>query len=166
MPSHSVHIETLLKVFPDARLIWAHRDPYKATGSLANLWKLPQGMVMHPEAIDLKAMGRDAMAQMRYHVERPLRARDRIGDERFFHMYYHEMMRDPMDVMRRIYDWAGDPLTAETEARMQNWLAEHPQDRFAPNAYSLDHYGLTVEQLEPIFAEYLDTFDIELEGTP
>jgi hypothetical protein len=166
MPSHSVHIETLLKVFPDARLIWAHRDPYKATGSLANLWKLPQGMVMHPEAIDLKAMGRDAMAQMRYHVERPLRARDRIGDERFFHMYYHEMMRDPMDVMRRIYDWAGDPLTAETEARMQNWLAEHPQDRFAPNAYRLDQYGLTVEQLEPIFAEYLDTFDIELEGTP
>jgi sulfotransferase family protein len=166
MPSHSVHIDALLKVFPDARLIWAHRDPYKATGSLCNLWKLPKGMVMHPESIDLKAMGRNAMAQMRYHVERPLRARERIGDERFFHMYYHEMMRDPMGVMRRIYDWAGDPLTAETEARMQNWLAEHPQDRFARNAYTLDQYGLTVEQLQPIFAEYLDTFDIELEGAP
>jgi hypothetical protein len=166
MPSHSVHIEALLNVFPDARLIWAHRDPYKATGSLANLWKLPKGMTHHPEAIDLEDMGRNAMWQMRYHVERPLRARERIGDERFFHMYYHEMMRDPMHVMRRIYDWAGDPLTAETEARMRNWLAEHPQDRFALNAYSLDQYGLTVEQLEPIFAEYLDTFDIELEATP
>ena len=166
MPSHSVHIDALLKVFPDARLIWAHRDPYKATGSLCNLWRLPKGMVMYPESIDLKAMGRNAMAQMRYHVERPLRARERIGDERFFHMYYHEMMRDPMGVMRRIYDWAGDPLTAETEARMQNWLAEHPQDRFAANAYTLDQYGLTVEQLQPIFAEYLDTFDIELEGAP
>lgn len=165
MPSHSVHIEALLKVFPDARLIWAHRDPYRATGSLCNLWKLPKGMVLHPDAIDLNAMGRNAMAQMRYHVQRPLRARDRIGDERFFHMYYHEMMRDPMDVMRRIYEWADEPLTAETEARMRNWLAEHPQDRFALNAYTLDQYGLTVEALEPIFAEYLDTFDIELEGT-
>jgi hypothetical protein len=166
MPSHSVHIEALLKVFPDARLVWAHRDPYKATGSLCNLWKLPKGMVLKPDAIDLEAMGRNAMAQMRYHVERPLRARDRIGDERFFHMYYHEMMRDPMDVMRRIYEWADEPLTSETEARMRNWLAEHPQDLFALNAYSLDQYGLTVEQLEPIFAEYLDTFDIELEGAP
>jgi hypothetical protein len=166
MPSHSVHIEALLKVFPDARLVWAHRDPYKATGSLANLWKLPKGMTLHPDAVDLEAMGRNAMWQMRYHVERPLRARDRIGDDRFFHMYYHEMMRDPIGVMRRIYDWAGDPLTAETEARMQNWLADHPQDRFAPNAYSLDQYGLSVEQLQPIFAEYLDTFAIELEGTP
>lgn len=165
MPSHSVHIEALLKVFPDARLIWAHRDPYRATGSLCNLWKLPKGMVLHPDAIDLNAMGRNAMAQMRYHVQRPLRARDRIGDERFFHMYYHEMMHDPMDVMRRIYEWADEPLTAETEARMRNWLAGHPQDRFALNAYTLDQYGLTVEALEPIFAEYLDTFDIEPEGT-
>jgi hypothetical protein len=166
MPSHSVHIEALLKVFPDARLVWAHRDPYKATGSLANLWQLPKGMTHNPEAIDLEVMGRNAMWQMRYHVERPLRARERIGDDRFFHMYYHEMMRDPMDVMRRIYEWAGDPLTAEAEARMRNWLAEHPQDRFTLNSYSLDQYGLSVEQLEPVFAEYLDTFDIELEAAP
>ena len=107
MPSHSVHIEALLKVFPDARLIWAHRDPYKATGSLCNLWRLPKSLVMDTELLDQTAMGRNAMGQMRYHVDRPLRARDRIGDDRFFHMYYHEMMRDPMDVMRRIYDWAG-----------------------------------------------------------
>jgi hypothetical protein len=166
MPSHSVYIDALLEVFPDARLIWAHRDPYKATGSLANLWKLPRGMVMHPDAVDLEAMGRDSMNQMKFHVERPLRARERIGDDRFFHMYYSEMMRDPMDVMRRIYDWAGDPLTPEAETRMQGWLTEHPQDRFGVNAYSLDQYGLSVDKLRPIFAEYLDTFDIELEGTP
>ena len=166
MPSHSVHIEALLKVFPDARLIWAHRDPFKATGSLCNLWRLPQSLVMNTELLDQTEMGRAAMWQMGYHVDRPLRARDRIGDERFFHMYYHEMMRDPMDVMRRIYEWADEPLTAETEARMRNWLAEHPQDLFALNTYSLDQYGLSVDKLKPVFAEYLDTFDIELEGTP
>ena len=165
MPSHSVHIEALLKVFPDARLIWAHRDPYKATGSLCNLWRLPQQLVMNTELLDQTEMGRAAMWQMQHHVERPLRARDRIGDDRFFHMYYHEMMRDPMDVMRRIYDWADEPLTAETEAGMRNWLADHPQDLFSLNTYSLDQYGLSVEQLEPIFAEYLSTFDIELEAT-
>lgn len=163
MPSHSVHIDALLEVFPDARLIWAHRDPYRATGSLANLWKLPTGLVLDPDAVDLEAMGRNAMEQMRYHVERPLRARDRIGDDRFFHMYYHEMMTDPLDVMRRIYSWAGDELTAETEAGMRSWLAEHPQGLLGVNSYSLDQYGLTVEMLKPTFAEYLSTFDIELE---
>ena len=165
MPSHAVHIDALLGVFPDARFIWAHRDPYRATGSLGNLWKLPKSMVLRPGAIDPKAMGRNAMAQMRYHVERPLRTRERIGDDRFFHMCYHEMMRDPLDVMHRIYDWAGDPLTADVEAAMRAWLDEHPQDRLGVNSYSLDEYGLTVDELRPVFAEYLDTFDIELEAT-
>jgi hypothetical protein len=164
MPSHSVYLDVLLEVFPDARVVWAHRDPYKATGSLANLWKLPKGMVMHPDAVDLEAMGRNAMDQMKVHVERPLRTRERIGDDRFFHMHYSDMMRDPMDVMRRLYDWAGDPLREEVESRMQAWLSAHPQDRFGMNTYSLDQYGLTVDALRPVFAEYLDTFDIELEG--
>lgn len=164
MPSHSVHIETLLKVFPDARLIWAHRDPYRATGSLANLWKLPKQLTLHADSIDFADMGRQAQWQMSYHVDRPLRARERIGDDRFFHMYYSEMMRDPLDVMRRIYAWAGDPLTEDTENRMRAWLAAHPQDHYGTNTYSLDQYSLTVGDLEPTFAEYLDTFDIELEA--
>ena len=163
MPSHAVHIETLLNVFPDVRIIWAHRDPYKATGSLCNMWMLPQRMVINEEDIDRKGLGRKAMKQMKEHVERPLRARECIGDHRFFHMYYHEMMRDPMDVMHRLYEWAGDELTPGVEARMQKWLTEHPQDLFGPNKYTLDEYGLTVEMLEPVFKEYLATFDIELE---
>ncbi|VEG46420.1 sulfotransferase family protein [Mycolicibacterium flavescens] len=164
MPSHSVHIEALLKVFPDARLIWAHRDPYRATGSLANLWRLPKQLTLQPDSIDLADMGRQAQWQMSYHVDRPLRARERIGDERFFHMYYSEMMRDPLDVMRRIYAWTGDPLTEDTERRMRSWLAAHPQDHYGTNTYSLDEYSLTVKALEPTFAEYLDTFPIELEA--
>lgn len=163
MPSHSVHIEALLNVFPDARLIWAHRDPYKATGSLANLLTLPKSLVMAPDDVDMEGMGRNVMAQMALHVDRPLRARDRIGDDRFFHMYYHEMMADPLDVMRRIYAWAGDELIADVEAAMRQWLADHPQDKFGVNSYRLDQYGLTVDMLKPMFAEYLSAFDIELE---
>ena len=93
--------------------------PVQGRGSLANLHMLPKGTVQHADAIDREALGRNVMAQMREHVERPLRTRDRIGDDRFFHMYYSEMMRDPMGVMRRIYDWAGDDLTVDTEDRMQ-----------------------------------------------
>jgi Sulfotransferase family len=164
MPSHSMHIEALLKVFPDARLIWAHRDPYKVSGSLGNLWKLPKSTVLRPEAIDPTTWGSNIIEQLQAHLRPALRVRDRIGADRFFDMYYHEMMADPMDVMRRIYDWAGDPFTADTAARMQQWLSEHPQNRFAPNKYNLDEYGLSVDMLAPVFADYLDIFGIELEA--
>lgn len=164
MPSHSVHIEALLSVFPDARLIWAHRDPYKATGSLANLFRYPKGMTLDPASVDPTALGQNAKAQMRCHVENPLRARERIGDHRFFDMYYHEMMRDPLDVMRRIYEWAGDSLTDDVEAAMARWLDTHPQNLLGVGKYNLDEYGLDVDALRPVFAEYLSAFDIELEG--
>ena len=36
MPSHALHLEYLIKEYPDARLIWTHRDPYVATGSLCS----------------------------------------------------------------------------------------------------------------------------------
>jgi hypothetical protein len=166
MPSHAVHLATLLEVFPDARLVWAHRDPYTATASLANLWKLAKSIVLQPDAIDMTAMGANAKTQMEVHVSRALEIRDRIGDDRFFHMYYHEMMADPMDVMQRLYKWAGDELTPQVEERMRAWLADHPQSKYGFNSYNLDQYSLTVEDLQSVFADYLAAFDVALEGAP
>jgi hypothetical protein len=74
-------------------------------------------------------------------------------------------MRDPIGVMRSLYEWAGDDLTPATEAAMLNWLERNPQDRFGVQPYSLDGSGVTVADLEPIFDQYLSAFDIELEGT-
>jgi hypothetical protein len=164
MPSHAIHIDTLLKTFPDVRMIWAHRDPYKATGSLCNLLSLPQQMIVKPENVDRHAIGRRAVNQMRAHVTNALRARDRVGDHRFFAMHYADMLRDPLGVMRNLYEWAGDELSPETERSMKVWIAKHPQDRYGTNKYSLDQYGLSVDQLRPVFSEYLAAFDIELEG--
>lgn len=39
MPSHGLYLRTLLEVYPDARLIWTHRDPLTATGSFRSLIK-------------------------------------------------------------------------------------------------------------------------------
>ena len=44
MPSHAMHIETLVATFPDVKMIWAHRDPYKATGSLCSTVAMGHGI--------------------------------------------------------------------------------------------------------------------------
>jgi hypothetical protein len=161
MPSHAVHIETLVKTFPDVKMIWAHRDPYKATGSLCNT--VESGHVMLG-FLDREEIGRVSVSQMREHVTRPLRLRERIGDAQFYDLHYANLMRDPIGEMRAIYAWAGEELSPGVAARMVEWLKARPQDRFGPRPYSLDQYGLTVKELEPVFAEYLGRFDIELEG--
>jgi hypothetical protein len=72
-------------------------------------------------------------------------------------------MRDPVTVMRSLYDWAGDDFTASTERNMLDWLDTHSQDRHCAAPYSLEGSGVTRADLEPIFDEYLSVFDIELE---
>jgi hypothetical protein len=161
MPSHAMHIETLVKTFPDVKMIWAHRDPYKATGSLCSTVEMGHGRLGF---VDREAIGRTSVKQMREHVERPLRLRERIGDAQFYDLHYANLMRDPIGEMSAIYAWAGEELTPDVEMRMKEWLTARPQDRFGPRPYSLEQYGLTKRELEPVFAEYLGRFDIELEG--
>jgi hypothetical protein len=162
MPSHAVHIEALLATFPDVRIVWAHRDPYKATASFLRLNYLSRSVL--GSDIDVTEIVPNVLRQLEAHITRPLRVRDRIGDSRFFDLHYAALMRDPIGVMRSLYEWAGDDLTPPTEQAMLDWLNRNPQHRFGVQPYSLDGAGLTVADLEPIFGEYQARFDIELEG--
>ena len=161
MPSHAVHIETLLASYPDVRIVWAHRDPFKSTASFLRLNYLSRAVL--GADVDLDVIVPNVLRQLKAHVDRPLAARRRIGDDRFFDLHYADLMRDPVAVMRSLYDWAGDDLTASTEQAMLQWLDEHPQDRHGVAPYSLEGSGVTRGDLEPIFDEYLSVFDIELE---
>jgi hypothetical protein len=161
MPSHAVHIEALLATFPDARIVWAHRDPYKATASLLNMNHLARSMIV-PNP-DVEVFVPTVLKQAQAHVDRCLAARRRIGDERFFDLHYAALLRDPIGQMRELYEWAGDDLAPSVETAMHCWLDGHPQDRFGVSHYSLDAYGITIRDLVPVYEEYLGTFDIELE---
>lgn len=161
MPSHAVHIETLLATYPDVRIVWAHRDPFKSTASFLRLNYLSRAAT--GADIDVGVTVSNVLRQLTEHINRPLATRRRIGDDRFFDLHYAELMRYPIAVMRSLYDWAGDDLTASTERAMLAWLDTHPQDRHGVAPYSLEGSGVTRADLEPIFDEYLSTFDVELE---
>jgi len=161
MPSHAVHIEALLAAFPDVRIVWAHRDPFQASASFLRLNYLSRAVT--GAELDLDNIVANVLVQLRAHVARPLQTRRRIGDDRFFDLHYAELMRDPIAVMRALYDWAADDLTADTERSMLGWLERHPQNRHGVAPYSLDGSGVTRADLEPLFDEYLSVFDVELE---
>ena len=162
MPSHAVHIEALLATYPDVRIVWAHRDPHRSTASFLRLNYLSRAVL--GAEVDVDVIVPNVLRQLQAHITRPLQARQRIGDDRFFDLHYGALMRDPIGVMRSLYEWAGDDLTPSTEQAMLDWLARNPQDRFGVQPYSLDGSGVTRPDLEPIFADYLSMFDVEMES--
>jgi hypothetical protein len=161
MPSHAVHIEALVAAFPDVRIVWAHRDPFKATASLLSMNHLAKSMLVTDP--DLPTFVATVIEQVRAHVERPLAMRRRLGADAIFDLHYADLMRDPIGQMRSLYDWARDALTPDVEKAMLTWLDHNHQHRFGVRTYALSTYDLTVADLEPVFENYLSTFDIELE---
>jgi hypothetical protein len=164
MPSHALHVDELLATFPDARLVWAHRDPFRATASALSMYQLGRSKLWG-DTLDQHAVVEWTLRQLHAHIDRLLRARDQIGDAAFFHLHYADLLRDPLECMRSLYDWAGDELSPGVERAMEDWLVSHPQDRFGVRPYALDQFGISREDLEPLFREYLDTFPVELETT-
>jgi len=162
MPSHAKYIDFFLAVFPDARLVWTHRDPYKVTGSLCNLIAFAEAALLG-ENVDIDYIAERCPMDLSEHVNRLMRARERIGHDRVFDLHYADLLRDPMTQIQSLYEWAGDPLEPEVEAGMRQWLVEHPQNKFGKVAYSLEDFELTRESLEPFYADYLGEYDIERE---
>jgi len=152
MPSDSLFIRTLFATFPDAKVIWTHRDPYAATASSMSM--RGQSRLIFNKDMDLPYMRGRFPLQLALHLARPLEmSRERPRD--IYHLYYDDLLADPIGQMKKVYAWLGDAWTAAAEAGMCAWLEDNPQGRFGPHRYSLAQWGFTQQDLEPYFADYL-----------
>jgi hypothetical protein len=152
MPSDSLFIRTLFATFPDAKVIWTHRDPYATLASSISMRANSQA-IFNKDA-DIRYMRERFPLQLALHLARPLEmSRERPND--FYDLYYDDLVADPLAQLKKIYTWLGDAWTDATELGMKRWLADNPQGRFGKHSYSLSQWELTKRDLEPYFADYL-----------
>lgn len=161
-PSHGLWLETILKIYPDARLVWTHRDPLTATGSFCSLLSLSHQAFMG--RVDAKWLGQNCSWQAAEHAGRIMDFRDKFGDDRVVDVHYADLMRQPIETLRKLYQRLGDAYTPEAEAAMSAWLKDNPQDKFGRHQYQLAQYGLTPEQLRGMFERYSSRYEVEAEG--
>jgi hypothetical protein len=157
MPSDSLFVRQLFRTFPDARVIWTHRDPYAAAASAFGMRGASRPFTEVDAGVDY--MRRYFPLQFGFHLSRPLE----MSEERpgaFYHMKYDMLLADPLAEMRRVYDWLGDEWTSATEAGMIDWLAANPQNKHGKHVYSFEDWGLTRQDMAPYFADYLKAHPI------
>lgn len=162
MPSHALWLETLVETYPDARLIWTHRDPYTAMGSFCSIISL--GHMGFTGTVDTAWIAENCTFQAYEHANRIMDFRDRHGEDRIVDLHYADLTTRPIETMRSLYAALGDPFTPEAEAAMQAWLDDNPQGKFGKHDYKLGQYGLSVERLAPGFERYLSRYDVAREG--
>ena len=162
MPSHALNLEILLAIYPDARLVWTHRDPFAATSSFCSI--IAAGHHHSAGRVDIAWIAENMPWQAQQHAGRAMAARARIGHDRIVDVHYADLLRDPIAATRTLYKALGDDFTPAAEAAMTAWLADNPQGKFGKHEYKLGQYGLSEAALEPVFEAYLAEYDIEREA--
>ena len=158
-PDHVFALDDIRKVYPDARLVFIHRDPARVLASVARLTEV----LRRPFArsVDRVEVGRDVSASWVDGAQRmsALSARDNS----VLHLHYQQIIRSPLDAVRAVYLHCNLVLTDEAEAHMRRWLRTAVNVSRPWRDYSLAEFGLDPHLLRERFVRYTDTFGIEIE---
>jgi hypothetical protein len=105
-PPHTARIKTLLELFPDARFVHIVRDPYAVFGSTVKLWKTLYKFqaLQNPDHHGLDEHVFSSFVEMYACLERD---RGLVDPARFFEVRYEDLVREPLEQMRALYDHLG-----------------------------------------------------------
>lgn len=139
-PEHQVHLDTLLRIYPDARIVQTHRDPIKCmastTSMMGTLYYMRSDQPFNAQMFENIIMG-EATAQRLEHVidqrEAGTVPEGNIADSR-----YQDLMDNPMACIESVYGHFGMTLPEAARKRMLAYLAAKPKGKFGAHSYDVD----------------------------
>lgn len=157
---HNARLTELFATYPDARIIWTHRDPVQVIASrIAMVAELVEGLTGH---VDWKAIARQQLAMARESFKATMTG-PLVDDPRIHHVRYKDFTADPVGTIRGFYAKYAMPWSDETERAMRDYLANNKGDRYGKFVYSTEMIGEDIETLNAEFAAYRQRFDVEIE---
>jgi hypothetical protein len=159
-PAHLFGIEAIFATYPDAGIVFTHRDPLPVAASLASLTTVLRSTFS--DETDPRAVGPEMTARWADALYGALRARDAIPARasRFYDVRYDDLLRDPIGTVRAIYRHYGRALTPAAESAMRQYLHENPKDKHGRHEYSLEQFGLDTERERARYAAYRERFGV------
>lgn len=158
-PQHMAHLEALVAAFPDARLIFTHRDPARVVASSASLaWNQ---MVLQTDRLDPAWVGTEWRHKTRHRLAAFERAR--AAGVTGIDVNFEEVARDWRHAVQRIYRHLGEPLTPPALAGMADYMARSARGRHRAHRYSPEEFGLNESELSAEYAPYRRRYDVAAE---
>ncbi len=140
-PIHCLHLESLLSVFPSARIVRTVRDPAEAIPSAASLFTVAHAYTSR--ATRPREIGRIMLDWFQRASDSYAGARACTPAEQFIDVEYTELVRDPIRAVGAIYEKLGLDLHPAHEAAMKRWLIENAPQKHGKHHYSLEEFGLS-----------------------
>ena len=158
-PGFISDLDAILDTYPDACLIWTHRDPARTIASLCSLIASLQNALLgeYPDPVEL---GRGVQQQWMTALLRGLEQRrlDPRVEAAVLDVPYRDLVADKSATVRRIHEHFDLPISDEHLRRVGALESEQPTAHFAKHAYTADEFGVDVAEVAEQLSEYYDRF--------
>ncbi len=151
-PVHMASLTELLAVYPDARVVFMHRDPLEVLPSMCALTIALRRLIT--PAQDGRAIGREIMRNLPRMFDAGGAARDHWPKETppFIDVRYNELVERPAATVHAILEHFALPRDG-VDAAVARFLAEDARRKRSRHAYTLDDFGLAATAIRSRFAD-------------
>ena len=133
-----LYLSEVLKVFPDARIIWSHRDPIRAMASMVDMIGImmsirsDQKMVAAYEQITDPAMTAVTLSGPIDLLESGV-----IPKKQLFNVQYLDLVSDSLGTVSKIYNQFGLDFSAEARKAITDYVVAHPRTKRPAHRYAI-----------------------------
>ena len=149
-PMHLFGLDLLIKTYPDAKIVFTHRDPVKALASGASMvyhWTRFSTGQADPARIGPWWTRLWAKA-----MDHALAVRADNAPDMFCDIHLEETAQNPIAAVRKIYTHFSLDLDQAHEKRMQTWLRHNPRSRFGSHRPAPGLFNLNTQEIRKKFA--------------
>lgn len=151
-PQHLDQLETILQIFPDAKLVLTHRDPVNAVLSMITMILYTSRQVYHPTRLREEAIAWvDRLEEMLRHSREQAR---QIPDKQVMNVHFDQFMQAPEQTVRDVLAFSEVPIDSPSEIAIQQHLKDNLRDMHGRIRYRFEDFGLNEAELRERFSFY------------
>lgn len=163
-PAHLGFLDDLLLSFPNAKIVWTHRDPAQSLPSLGSMFRTFADMC-EQQSCNLYAIGSEQLFFWSLCIQRATNTLKKHDDAA--HVKYADLVGDPLATVKKLYAQLGLSVSKEFETNINEYVvanrakrAQIPRHLKRFHKYTLDEYGLTPQlvrsQMKDYYRDYID----------
>ena len=155
-PGHLMGLQTVLDVFPNAKIVMTHRDPVSTIPSYcsmeASLYKMGSTDISNAE------IGTYWMARLNEWLDNFMQVRANTKPNRFIDVNYKDLLETPAEEGLRVLELAGVSESAEIKEGMEEWIEANRREHRAAHKYSLEDFGLNEADIRVKYGDYISQY--------
>src|SRR5215472_3119705 len=161
-PDHIFALGALRAVYPDAGIVFVHRDPLAVLLSVARLTEvLRRPFTRHVDKLEI---GRQDSDRWLSATELMIEAADEEQfDEPILHLHYLDLVSDPLATVATLYRHFGRALDSATATRISQLVEAKPNGGYGTRRSNLEEYGLDPVIERERYTRYMKRFGIRPE---